>query len=162
MDNAQDLFEHELRDIYDADRKLVRATESMAKKVKDPKLSKALNEHSKVTQGQVSRLEKVFADLGRKPRREACDGINGLISEFQGFVKERPAPEVMDFFAIGAASKVEHYEIEAYKSLITLAKKLGLGSMNLLQDNLVEEQEAASELEAMSSALAGRLPSNGS
>jgi len=161
MDNAQELFEHELRDMYDAEHKLVKATMTMAKKVKDPKLTKAFEEHSEVTQGQVRRLEKVFGEIGRKPRRETCDGINGLIEEFSGFVKEKPEAEVLNFFAIGAASKVEHYEIEAYKTLISLGEKLGLRSVGLLRENLAEEEETASKLESMSGDFARRLPTNG-
>jgi ferritin-like metal-binding protein YciE len=160
MDNAQDLFEHELRDIYDAEHKLVRATATMADKATDKELSKVFAEHSKATEGQVKRLEKVFEAIDRAPRREACDGINGLIEEFTGFVKkENPKPEALDFFAIGAATKVEHYEIEAYKSLIALGGKLGI-DCTLLTENLAEEEQAASELEALAPKAAGRLPLN--
>jgi ferritin-like metal-binding protein YciE len=160
LETAQDLFEHELRDMYDAEEKLVRATETMANKVEDQTLTQAFQEHCEVTKGQVKRLEQVFKALGREPRREKCDGINGLIEEFSGFVKEDPAPAVLDFFAIGAASKVEHYEIEAYKSLIALAGQLGVDA-GPLEANLAEEQETASKLEAMASSFAERLSSNG-
>jgi ferritin-like metal-binding protein YciE len=157
VDNARELFEHELRDMYDAEEKLVRATETMAKKVTDETLSKAFQEHHEVTKGQVKRLEAVFKGIGREPRREKCPGINGLIEEFSEFVKEDPAAEVLDFFAIGAASKVEHYEIEAYKSLIALANQLGVDATPL-QQNLQEEQETAQKLEAMSARFADRVP----
>ncbi|MBW3588792.1 MAG: DUF892 family protein [Actinobacteria bacterium] len=158
-ETAEELFEHELRDIYDAEHKLVRATDTMAKKVKDETLKSAFREHHEVTKGQVERLKGVFDDIGRKPRREACDGINGLIEEFSGFVKdERPSPEVLNFFAIGAASKVEQYEIQAYKSLIALAEQLGLNeSVGLLTENLTEEEETASKLETMSGTFVKKL-----
>ena len=161
MDNVRELFEHELRDMYDAEEKLVRATETMANKVSDETLASAFREHHEVTKGQVQRLETVFKAIGREPRREKCDGINGLIEEFSSFSKEDPAPAVLDFFAIGAASKVEHYEIEAYKSLITLAQQMGVDAKPL-QQNLAEEQETAKKLESMSSSFAQRLPSDGS
>lgn len=160
MQTARDLFEHELRDMYDAEEKLVRATQRMANKVVDEELTQAFEEHCEVTKGQVKRLEGVFKALGREPRRMKCDGINGLIEEFSGFVKEDPAPELLDFFAIGAASKVEQYEIEAYKSLIALAGQVGVDA-SPLQANLSEEEEAASKLAAMSSSFAQRLPGNG-
>lgn len=161
MESARDLFEHELRDMYDAEEKLVRATETMAEKVEDGKLSAALAEHCEVTKGQVKRLERVFASIDREPRRVKCAGINGLIEEFSSFVKdEGPKPEALDFFAIGAASKVEHYEIEAYKSLITLAEQLGIDSAPLAE-NLAEEEEAATLLASMSKEFASRLPTNG-
>lgn len=157
MENARDLFEHELRDIYDAEEKLVRATETMAKKVNDETLSKAFQEHHEVTKNQVKRIEAVFKDIGREPRREKCPGINGLIEEFSEFVKEDPSDEVLDFFAIGAATKVEHYEINAYKSLIALAGQLGVDATPL-QQNLAEEEETAQKLESMSASFAGRVP----
>ena len=159
MESVQDLFEHELRDMYDAEQKLVRATATMSKKVTDQKFSTALAEHSKQTEGQVKRLEKVFDEIGKKPRREPCDGINGLIEEFTGFVKdEKPAPAVLDCFAHGAAAKVEHYEIEAYKGLIELGNRLGLSTVTELQANLAEEQEAARKLETMSETLTQKVP----
>jgi ferritin-like metal-binding protein YciE len=161
MENARELFEHELRDIYDAEEKLVRATETMANKVSDKTLSKAFQEHCEVTKGQVKRLETVFKDIGREPRREKCAGINGLIEEFSSFAKEDPAAEVLDFFAIGAATKVEHYEINAYKSLIALADKLGIDS-SALEQNLAEEQETARKLESMSTAFAQKVPAGAS
>lgn len=158
MESARALFEHELRDIYDAETKLVRATASMAKKTTDEKLSAALAEHSKVTEGQIKRLDSVFEQIDRAPRREPCDGVNGLIEEFTGFVKdESPEASVLDFFAIGAASKVEQYEIQAYKSLIALGEKLGIDCGELAA-NLAEEEQAASELEAMVPSALERLP----
>lgn len=157
MDTARELFEHELRDIYDAEEKLVRATETMANKATDEQLATSFKEHSEVTKGQVKRLESVFQSIGREPRREKCDGINGLIEEFSGFVKdENPSPEVLDFFAIGAATKVEHYEINAYKSLIALAGTIGIDA-GPLEQNLAEEVETANKLERMSMTFAGRL-----
>lgn len=158
MDSARSLFEHELRDIYDAENKLVRATASMAEKTSDAKLSKALAAHSKETEGQVKRLDAIFAEIDRAPRREPCDGVNGLIEEFIGFVKdESPEETVLDFFAIGAASKVEHYEIQAYKSLIALGGKLGIDTSGLAA-NLAEEEQAAANLEAMVPEALERLP----
>src|SRR5437762_4597214 len=106
METARDLFEHELRDIYDAEEKLVRATETMAQKVSDQSLKQAFEEHCEVTKGQVKRLETVFEQIGRQPRREKCPGINGLIEEFSTFASEDPAAEVLDLFAITAGTKV--------------------------------------------------------
>jgi ferritin-like metal-binding protein YciE len=160
MDSAKELFEHELRDIYDAEHKLVNALETMAKKVENPQLSKSFQEHREVTQNQIERLDKVFGLIDRAPRREACDGINGLISEFSGFVKdENPSAAVLNVFATAAAQKVEHYEICAYKSLIKLADTLGLSdAAELFEASLKEEQETATELETMSEKLGQELP----
>lgn len=155
METLKDLFVHELRDIYDAENKLVNAVESMASKVTDPKLVSALQGHLKVTKQQVGRLEEVFPLVGLKPTREACKGINGLIEEFSTFVKdESPANEILDTFAIGAAQKVEHYEMCAYESLIELATSLGLTeAVSLFEATLSEEQEASETLKSLSSSI---------
>jgi ferritin-like metal-binding protein YciE len=158
-ETARELFEHELRDIYDAEHKLIKALEKMAKDASDDQLSNAFHEHRGVTQQQARRLERVFQLVDRAPRREACAGINGLIEEYQKFNKEEdPSPVVRDVFALGAALKVESYEISAYKSLIKLANQLGLiEATSLFEDSLREEQEAAREVEEMSEILGKKL-----
>lgn len=156
---ARELFEHELRDIYDAEKKLIRATQSMAKKVKDKELAASVQEHSRITENQAARLEKVFEIIGRKPRREKCKGIDGLIGEFTSFVKEEnPSPEVLDVFATAAAGKIEHYEIVSYRSLIRLANELGLNdTVSLFEQSLHEEQETADQLEVAAERLSKRM-----
>ena len=160
METARDLFEHELRDIYDAEHKLVRALDTMATKVSNPELSQSFKEHQKVTEGQIKRLDQVFGIIDRAPRREACDGINGLISEFSSFVSdESPSEKVLDVFATAAAQKVEHYEICSYKALIKLSDQLGLSeAAELFEQTLREEQETATELETFSEKLGQELP----
>ena len=160
METAKDLFVHELQDIYDAENKLVNALETMSNKVEDEQLSKSFAEHRTVTESQVKRLEKVFSLIDRKPSREKCDGINGLISEFSSFIKEEePEGKVLNVFATGAAQKVEYYEICSYKSLIKLADLLGLSeAAQLFEESLKEEQETADELETMSEKLGQELP----
>lgn len=160
MESGKDLFIHELQDIYDAENKLVIALEDMAKKVENPELQKSFEEHRTVTQKQVERLEKVFPMVDRKPSREPCKGINGLIEEFKSFVKEEePKPAVLNVFATGAALKVEHYEIVSYESLIKLADQLGLAdAAQLFQESLSEERETAQELDTMSQKLGQELP----
>lgn len=151
IDTLRALFEHELRDLYDAEKKLTRAVSSMSKKVKNPDLKSALEEHAAVTEGQASRLEEVFELVGLRPRREPCKGIDGLIEEFKVFAsEEKPAKPILDVFAIGAAKKVEHYEILSYKSLIDLASKLGLQDvLEPLNESLAEEEEAVRVLESL-------------
>lgn len=159
MDTGKELFEHELRDIYDAENKLVNALERMAKNASDEQLTQAFSEHRDVTQQQLKRLERVFELIDRAPRREPCAGINGLIEEYQEFNKEEdPSPEVADVFATGAALKVEHYEICSYKSLISLATQLGLTeAVSLFQESLAEEEETGREIEQMSEILGKKL-----
>ncbi len=156
---ARELFEHELRDIYDAENKLVNALENMANKVEDDKLSQAFSEHKEVTQKQAERLEQVFKLIDRAPRREPCHGINGLIEEFTEFVKEEdPEPAVLNVFATAAALKVEHYEIATYRSLIALVRQQGLEeAVSLFQETLAEEEDTAREVEQMGQLLGEQL-----
>ena len=160
MESGRDLFIHELRDIYDAEMKLVNALETMADKVSDERLSKSFLEHRDVTQQQIERLEKIFPMVDRKPTREPCKGINGLIEEFQSFVsEEKPSDAVLNVFATSAAAKVEHYEISSYTSMIKLADQLGLTEAGqLLAKSLKEEQETAQEVETMGEKLGQELP----
>ena len=158
VDSGRELFEHELRDMYDAEMKLVNALETMSNKVANEELSRAFDEHREVTRAQAERLEQVFKLIDRAPRREPCKGINGLIEEFSSFVEEDPSEQVLNVFATGAAQKVEHYEIVAYKSLIKLADTLGLSeAAELFEQNLREEQETAQQLETMSEKLGQEL-----
>jgi ferritin-like metal-binding protein YciE len=159
MEQGVELFEHELKDIYDAENKLSRELESMAKKATDEQLAEGFLLHQQQTQGQLKRLEDVFVLLDRKPSREVCHGINGLLEEYKSFVKEEdPSPELLDVFATGAALKVEHYEMAAYSSLIKLAQQAGLtDAVSLLQENLSEEQETAQKLETLSEQLGARV-----
>jgi ferritin-like metal-binding protein YciE len=152
METGTELFIHELRDICDAEHKLINALETMANKVPHPELQQAFQQHRKVTVGHAQRLEKVFELVDRKPSRQPCHGINGLIEEFSDFVKkESPADEVLNVFATGAALKVENYEITAYKSLMKLADQMGLSEAGeLFQENLKEEEDTAKELEMVS------------
>jgi ferritin-like metal-binding protein YciE len=159
-DTAQQLFEHHIRDMYDAEQKLVRALRRMAKNATDRTLAKGFTAHAKTTERHVRRLEQVFRALEKKPRRQPCAGVDGLIEEYSNFVREEnPAPEVLDAFAAEAGLKVEHYEIVAYKSLIDLAKQLGMSrEADLLKETLREEEQTASELERMSKKLGQALP----
>ncbi len=161
LDTLQELFEHELRDMYDAEHKLVRALRTMAKKVPDKALSENLEDHRSITQRQVKRLEEVFRAVDKKPRREPCRGINGLIDEFTKFVnQEESSEEILNTFAVGASLKVEQYEIVAYQTLLRLAGQLELPeALALLEENLSEEIEAARQLESLADQLAGPLTS---
>jgi ferritin-like metal-binding protein YciE len=159
LDTRQELFEHELRDLYDAEKKLDRALETMAKKVPDPTLSQSFTNHRKTTKEHARRLERVFALVDKKPRREPCRGINGLINEFTEFVKkEEPTDDILNAYTPGAALKVEHYEIVAYQSLIRLAGQLQLSeAIDLLAQSLTDEQQTAQALETMAEQFSGPM-----
>ena len=154
-ETPQELFEHDVQDLYDAEQKLVRALERMAKKASDRELAKGFAAHAKTTRRQARRLEQVFGTLGRRPKRHTCAGINGLIEEYATFVRdEKPSAEVLDVFSVAAALKVEHYEIVAYRDLAKLAQQLGNETAaSLLQETLKEEEATAQLLEGLSERL---------
>ena len=152
MESIEELFEHELKDILGGERALVDALEQMAQESADPDIKKAYTQHRKETQGQIKRIEKIFRTLGQKPEAETCAGIEGLIKEKKVFMREKPTEELLEFFNVGAAQKVERYEITSYESLIDMADKLGLtDAVELLEENLEEEEAALNKLKAIAS-----------
>jgi ferritin-like metal-binding protein YciE len=157
---VQELFEHGLTDMYDAEQKLVRALRRMAKNAKNRELSRGFSGHARTTARQAKRLEQIFRAVGRKPKRHPCAGIDGLIEEYATFVRdERPEASVLDVFASEAALKVEHYEIVAYNGLIDLGKQLQLGNeVKLLRETLQEEEQTAQSLERLSKSLGQAMP----
>jgi ferritin-like metal-binding protein YciE len=152
MSTIEELFEHELKDMYGAETSLLDALEQMAGESSDREIKKAFTQHRKETQGQVKRLEKIFKSLGQKPEAETCPGIEGLIKEKKAFMRERPTPQLLEFFNIGAGQKTERYEITAYENLIDMAEKLGMAdAVELLEQNLQEEETALNKLKAIAS-----------
>src|SRR5687767_4933762 len=120
---AQKLLEHGLKDMYDAEQRFVVVLGKMESNATDSSLADGFRRHRQITENQVERLEKAFADLGTKPSREDCDGAKGLIKEYDKFVAEDSyGAGVLDAFAATSALKVEHYEIASYRSLIDLAE----------------------------------------
>lgn len=152
MQTIEELFEHELKDIYGAEHSLLDALEQMAGESSDREIKKAYTQHRKETQGQIKRLEKVFKTLGQKAERETCPGMEGLIKEKKAFMREKPSEELLEFYNIGAAQKVERYEITAYENLIDMAEKLGMtDAVELLEQNLQEEEAALNKLKTIAS-----------
>ena len=152
MQTIEELFEHELKDIYGAEQSLLAALEQMAGESSDKEIKKAYTQHRKETQGQIKRLEKIFKTLGQKPEAETCPGMEGLIKEKKVFMREKPSPELLEFYNIGASQKVERYEITAYENLIDMAEKLGLSdAVELLEQTLQEEETTLNKLKALAS-----------
>jgi len=152
MESIEELFEHELRDMLGAEQSLLDALEQMAQESSDRDIKKAYVQHRKETQGQIKRLEKIFKSLGQKPEAEPCPGIEGLIKEKKLFMREKPTEELLEFFNIGAAQKVERYEITSYENLIDMADKLAMAdAVDLLEENLQEEEAALNKLKAIAS-----------
>lgn len=152
MQTIEELFEHELRDIYGAEHSLLDALEQMASESSDKDIKKAFTQHRRETQGQIKRLERIFKSLGQKAEVETCPGIEGLIKEKKAFMREKPSPDLLEFYNVGASQKVERYEITAYENLIDMADKLGLGdAVELLEQNLQEEESTLNRLKAIAS-----------
>jgi ferritin-like metal-binding protein YciE len=145
--SVNDLELEELRDIYHAEKQLVKALPKMAKKAKSDKLRQAFELHLDQTKGHVDRLEQVFEKLDTRPRAKRCEAMEGLIEEAEELMEEVNTPEVLDAALIAAAQKVEHYEIASYGTLHALAEELGQNEVaNLLEQTLNEEKEADEKL----------------
>jgi ferritin-like metal-binding protein YciE len=152
MQTIEELFEHELKDIYSAEHSLLDALEQMAGESSDREIKKGFMQHRKETQGQIKRLDKIYKSLGQKPEVGTCPGIEGLIKEKKAFMREKPSEELLEFYNIGAGQKVERYEITAYESLIDMADKLGMTDVvELLEQNLQEEEMTLNKLKAIAS-----------
>ncbi len=149
MQTARELFVHELGDMFDAEQKLVEALGEQAEESSRPELQKAFQSHQAQTEKQVERLQRVFQEVGEEPEETECKGIKGLIEEHESFKEESPSEDLLDIFNVGAATKVESYEICAYESLIRMAKELGFNkAAQLLNQNLKEEQQTLKKMEA--------------
>ena len=152
MQTIEELFEHELKDIYAAEHSLLDALEQMASESTDRDIKKGFTQHRKETQAQIKRLDKIYRSLGQKPEVGTCPGIEGLIKEKKAFMRERPSGELLEFYNVGAGQKVERYEITAYESLIDMAEKLGMtDAVELLEQTLQEEEMALNKLKTIAS-----------
>ena len=139
----QELFEDELKDIYWAEKALTKAIPKMIKNASSNELKNALKEHLTVTEGQIRRLDKVFAAIEKKPQAKKCEAMEGLIKEADGIMEDTQTGVVRDAGIISAAQKVEHYEIASYGTLCSFANTLGLDdAADLLKETLNEEKEA--------------------
>jgi ferritin-like metal-binding protein YciE len=145
LDSMQDLFLNELKDVYNAEKQLVRALPRMAKAAESPELQQAFTKHLRETEGHVQRLERIFRSLGETPRGKKCKGMEGLIEEGKEILEEDGASEVIDAALISAAQRVEHYEIAAYGCLRTYAQLLGMNDADKLLQQTLEEEEATDQ-----------------
>ncbi len=143
----RDLFEDSLKDIYWAEKALVKAIPKMVKNATSPELVNALTDHLDVTKQQVSRLEEIFQILGKPARAKKCDAMEGLIKEAEGIMEETEEGVVRDAGIIAAGQKVEHYEIATYGTLSAFAKILGEDEVaEMLLQSLSEEKDADTTL----------------
>jgi ferritin-like metal-binding protein YciE len=150
MRNLEDLFEHQLKDLYSAETQLVEALPKMQKNAHDDKLKKAFEKHLKETEGHVKRIEEICDKLGIKPTGEKCKAMEGLVKEAESFLKEDTDEDVRDAGLIAEAQRVEHYEISGYGTAVRYAKELGHNDIAAkLQKTLDEEYHADNTLNDM-------------
>jgi ferritin-like metal-binding protein YciE len=145
MESIRELLIDEMRDLYDAEKQLVKALPTVAKASTNPELSSAFEKHLEETRGQVERLERAFALLGEKPKSKPCAAMKGLIEEAGEAAKDGSAEALTDSAIICVAQKVEHYEIAGYGTLSAWAKALGLTEVADLLNQTLEEEKAANE-----------------
>ncbi len=141
----EDLFVDELKDLYNAEQQLTRALPKMAKAASTPELKKAFESHLEETKQQVQRLEQVFEEIGTPAKGKTCQAMKGLIEEGSELLGEGMENEVLDAGLIGAAQRVEHYEIAAYGTARTMAEALGHKKAVKLLDQTLKEEKAADE-----------------
>ena len=145
--SLEDLFTHTLRDMYYAENKIVKSLPGMISKASDSTLKKGLEEHLAQTRNHVTRLDKVFGQIGAEPKSVDCPAIDGIIEEADDVIGNIDDKDALDAAIIAAAQAVEHYEMTRYGTLMAWAKQLGhQDSVSLLSETLAEEKAADDKL----------------
>ncbi len=140
LDALEKLYLEELKDLYSAENQLIEALPKMIKAAKDKKLKAAFRVHLAQTREQARRLERICKAMDKSPKGKKCEGMEGLIKEAKGLIKEKPDRDVLDAGLISAAQHVEHYEMAGYGTVRTYARLLGYkGAARVLQQTLNEE-----------------------
>ena len=143
VDTLQELFIDELKDLYSAERQIVRALPKLAKAVSTPELKEALLSHLEETKGHVERLEQIGEIVGKKLTGKTCAGMKGVLEEGSEVLEEVDEGNVRDAALIGASQRVEHYEMAGYGTARDFAKLLGLKEVVGLLEQTLEEEKAA-------------------
>lgn len=157
FNSLKDLFIEQLEDLYDAEQRLTNALPKMAEAATSSQLKQAFQSHLVETQGHVSRLETVFAQLGVEPKRETCPAMKGLIAEGEEMISAKGDSQIKDQALIAAAQRVEHYEMAAYGTVRTFARQLGLSqAAATLQQTLDEEGAADKKLTSIAESSMGQ------
>lgn len=153
----EDLFLITLKDLYYAEKQILRALPKMAKAAESDELRQAFEKHRGETEGQVERLEQVFEMIGKKPQGKTCEAIQGLIEEGKEVMEDFGDSEALDAGLVAAAQSVEHYEISRYGTLRTWAQELGLkNAVRLLEQTLEEEKNTDKTLTQLAEARVNR------
>lgn len=140
METLKDLYVDELKDLWSAEKQIIKGLAKMTKAATHPELKQAFQKHAAMTEKHVERLERICADLDVSPRGKKCVGMEGLIEEASDLIKDKPDKDVLDAGLIAAAQHVEHYEMAGYGCVRTYARQLGYADQaDLLQVTLDEE-----------------------
>ena len=146
MQSLKELYVDELKDLYSAEKQLVKALPKMVKNATNSELQQAFTKHLEETEGHVERLEQIFEMLGERAGGKKCKGMEGLIEEAKELLEEDAADEVLDAGLISKAQHVEHYEIAGYGTVRTYAQQLGLDDQAELLQQTLDEESNANEL----------------
>jgi len=146
MESLHELYVDELKDLYSAEKQIVKALPKMVKNATNPELREAFSNHLDETEGHVQRLEKIFQMLGEKAGGKKCKGMEGLIEEAKELLEEDAAEEVLDAGLISKAQHVEHYEMAGYGTVRTYAEQLGFSDQAKLLQQTLDEEGKANEL----------------
>jgi ferritin-like metal-binding protein YciE len=145
VENMEELMLDELKDLYSAEKQIVKALPKMAKACESEELKEAFQSHLEETKGHVERLDEIFETLGKTSRGKTCHGMQGLLEEGSEMLEEIEKGGVRDAALISAAQRVEHYEIAAYGSVREYAKLLGKKQIVSLLEETLEEEKATDE-----------------
>jgi len=145
LNNLEDLFVEQLRDLYSAETQILDALPEMVEAASSDQLRKAFKTHLEETRQQKNRLEKIFETLGKKPGGETCEGMKGLLKEGSAMLEKEGDRNVIDAGIIASAQRVEHYEISGYGTARTYAERLGYDDAAELLDETLDEESSANE-----------------
>lgn len=146
LTSLKDVFEHELKDLYSAEKQLVDALPKMAQSASSDKLKKAFEKHLEITKEQLSRVEEIGEKLGAKVTGHTCEGIKGIVKEGESIMKDGKKGAALDAALIGAAQRVEHYEIAAYGTAVAHAEELGHKDVAKKLQKTLDEEAKANEM----------------
>lgn len=146
MENVNELFEEQIKDLYNAENQLIKALPRLAKRATSPELKKGFEDHLKQTKGHVDRLEQIAKMWHFKPTGKKCKAMEGLVEEGKEVIEEEGDDLVIDAALIVAAQRAEHYEISAYGSAKAMAQRLGCKETADLLEATLKEEKAADAL----------------
>jgi ferritin-like metal-binding protein YciE len=156
-EGLNELFLAQLKDIYYAEKQILKTIPKMVKAAQSAELKEAFETHREETSGQIERLEQVFQILGQKPKAEQCEAIQGIIAEGQEVMEDFKGKPAIDVGLVGAGKAVEHYEIARYTSMKMLAKHLGMkDAQKLIEQNLAEETKTDQLLDQCGEMIIGK------